>query len=98
MIESKLSTKVGVIEKERGEKIAVVEVSGPKFIPNQTRELRARGRALLDTGVVSSSVSTVGDIAMGDVKRLTEVHSPPEVMTEGNFFIRERWRIKVNGS
>lgn len=98
MISSKLSTKVGVVEKEGGDRIAIVEVSGPKFIPNQTRELRARGRALLETGVVSSSANTVGEIAMGDVKRLTEVQSPAEVMSEGNFFIRERWRIKVNRS
>lgn len=48
-----------------------VEVVGPNMTPDFTRELRARARALIAAGPMPTAVDTIGDVTMGELKRLT---------------------------
>lgn len=58
-----------------------VAVMGPIKLTSTMRQ-RARGRALLASGILETTYATVTDIPMGEINRLTEVTSTrkgPEV-------------------
>lgn len=74
-----------------------VEVIGPKGTPNFLRSLRAKGRALLSTGVLPNTVDAVKDVAVGDVQRLTkEIDKPPLREQRGNLREATLHTIVVN--
>jgi len=49
-----------------------VAVTGPVNLEASMAQ-RARARALIAAGILPTSIETVTDVAMGDIKRLTEV-------------------------
>lgn len=59
----------------RGDKqIIEVAVRGPVGL-DEVMQLRARARALLSSGVLSTTVDAVGSVATGDIQRLTDIRS-----------------------
>lgn len=89
-------TEVKSIESSGRGKVVTVEVSGPNFVPNYIRELRARGNALLAVGPVPASIDTVTDLAAGDIQRLTRVEVAGRIIDRDNITIREEYEIRVN--
>lgn len=62
------------VEKRPDRLVIEVAVRGPLGL-DQAMKTRARGRALLTSGVLPTTIDTVEDIAMGDIKRLTRISS-----------------------
>lgn len=60
----------GISDHPDGKRVTV-SVSGPKGLPDATRELRARGRALIAVGVLPASVNSIREVTAGQLKGLT---------------------------
>lgn len=74
-----------------------VEVVGPKVTPQSTKELRARARALMDSGILPAARKSVDNITMGELERLTEVEGSPITEDRGNFQEASLFTVIVKG-
>lgn len=91
LLDSIVATVESLDETSGGDVLVEVRVKGasdrlkiPGFgqvrsTPNTIANIRARARALVAAGAVPSSVETIRDVALGDIKRLTDVVDEEEV-------------------
>lgn len=71
----RVTAKTQSIERTPRGTMVEVHVVGPEIIPEETKALRARSQAIVDSGVVGAAASAVGDITAGQIKRLSSVSS-----------------------
>lgn len=77
-----------------------VDVVKPAVGAPPVAELRARGRALMSTGVVPTTVDRVEDLTMGELERFTEVLESRKVEERRRLGQKvaevHRFKIRVN--
>lgn len=75
---SDLIANVRTIEKRGNKTIVTVEVVGLKSVPDISKQLRARARALVVTGPVATTTDVIANITAGDIERFTSIQGEPE--------------------
>lgn len=90
------TSEVVSVESSGEGKLVTVRIVGPKIAPDFTREMRARGRALVAVGLVPSTVERIEDLKVGTLKTFTETVSGPNNISTGDVFVGQEFKVRVN--
>lgn len=92
---NKFTSEVVDVEDHISNKTVTVRVAKPKITPQHSAEMRARARALVSLGVISTVEGLTDNITDPELKRITKVKSNIKDGEEGPITEFRKIRIRV---